>query len=122
MPRSILHLPEVRCQKCRVHNEKTITPLHETKRVPALSGMDFFLVLYVFLNIIVFLLFAHDKRKAKSNSWRTPESLLLLVAATGPFGAYGAMFIFRHKTRKLKFYLVPVFLVIHSAVIVYLLR
>jgi len=109
-------------QKYSVHNEKTITPFHKTTRVTALSFPDFFLVLYVVLNIIGFLLFANDKRKAKSNAWRTPENLLLLVAAIGPFGAYGAMLIFRHKTRKLKFYLVPVFLIIHIVAIISLLR
>jgi len=82
----------------------------------------FFLALYAVLNSIAFLLFAHDKRRAKNNAWRTPENRLLLIAAFGPFGAYGAMLIFRHKTRKLKFYLVPVFLIIHSVVIISLLR
>ncbi len=82
----------------------------------------FFLALYAVLNIVAFFFFANDKRKAKSNAWRTPENLLLLAAAIGPFGAYGAMLLFRHKTRKLKFYLVPVFLILHSAAIVYLLQ
>jgi uncharacterized membrane protein YsdA (DUF1294 family) len=92
-------------EKYRVHNEKTITSFHETKRVTALSLPDILLAFYAVLNIIAFLVFANDKRKAKNNAWRTPENLLLLVAAFGPFGAYGAMLIFRHKTRKLKFYL-----------------
>ena len=103
-------------------NEKSISLLHERKRVTALSVTGFFLALYAVLNIIAFLLFANDKRKAKNNAWRTPENLLLLVAAFGPFGAYGAMLIFRHKTRKLKFYLVPVFLFVHVVAILYLLR
>ncbi len=101
--------------------EKSITPFHETTRVTALSFPDYFLVLYAVLNSIAFLLYAHDKRKAKSGAWRTPETLLLLVAAIGPFGAYGAMILFRHKTRKLKFYLVPVFLIIHIVAIICLL-
>jgi uncharacterized membrane protein YsdA (DUF1294 family) len=91
-------------------------------RVTALSVPDFFLVLYTFLNIIAFLVFTNDKRKAKSNAWRTPENELLLVAAIGPFGAYGAILIFRHKTRKLKFYLVPVILIIHGAAILFLVQ
>ena len=106
----------------KVQYEKSITLLHERKRVTALSFTGFFLALYAVLNIIAFLIFANDKRKAKSNAWRTPENLLLLVAAIGPFGAYGSMLIFRHKIRKLKFYLVPVFLIIHSVAIIYLLR
>jgi uncharacterized membrane protein YsdA (DUF1294 family) len=109
-------------EKYRIHNEKTITSFRETKRVTALSLPDILLAFYAVLNIIAFLVFANDKRKAKNNAWRTPENLLLVVAASGPFGAYGAMLIFRHKTRKLKFYLVPVFLIIHLVAIIYLLR
>jgi uncharacterized membrane protein YsdA (DUF1294 family) len=90
-----------------------VTPLH----VPV-----FFQVLYTVFNILSFLLYTYDKWKAKSNAWRTPENLLLIVAALGPFGAYGAMIIFRHKTRKLKFYLVPVFLIVHIAFFILMLR
>jgi uncharacterized membrane protein YsdA (DUF1294 family) len=67
---------------------------------------------------VVFLLFAHDKKKAQGTARRTPENILLLFAFFGPFGAYGAMKIFRHKTQKVKFYLVPVFLVIHMGLII----
>jgi uncharacterized membrane protein YsdA (DUF1294 family) len=103
-------------------NEKTITLLHKTTRVTAIPFSDYFLVLYAVLNILAFLVYANDKRRAKANAWRTPENLLLLVAAIGPFGAYGAMIILRHKIRKLKFYLVPVFLFIHIVAIITLLR
>ncbi|CVK34609.1 DUF1294 domain-containing protein [Methanoculleus bourgensis] len=43
-------------------------------------------------------------------TWRTPERRLLFLALLGPFGALGAMRAFRHKTRKTKFWLVPIFL------------
>jgi uncharacterized membrane protein YsdA (DUF1294 family) len=109
-------------QKFIDYNEKIITLFHETTRVTALPFKDFFLFIYAVLNIIAFLLYANDKKKAQRNAWRTPESLLLLVAAAGPFGAYGAMLIFRHKTRKLKFYLVPLFLFIHLGVIISLVQ
>ena len=122
MQSSGTNLSRVWLQKYMNQNEKSISLLHERKRVTALSVTGFFLALYAVLNIIAFLLFANDKRKAKNNAWRTPENFLLLVAAIGPFGAYGAMLIFRHKIRKLKFYLVPVFLIIHSVAIIYLLR
>ena len=88
----------------------------------AISLPDLLLGLYAVLNIIAFFVYANDKRKAKSNAWRTPENRLLLVAAIGPFGAYGAMLILRHKTRKMKFYLVPVFLIIHSVTIIWLIQ
>jgi uncharacterized membrane protein YsdA (DUF1294 family) len=108
-------------ENSRIHNEKTITLFHETKRVTALTSTDFILGLYAVFNIVAFLLYARDKRKAKVNAWRTPENLLLLVATLGPFGAYGAMIIFRHKTQKLKFYLVPAFLIIHLVAIIFIL-
>jgi len=78
------------------------------------------LALYVLINLIAFFLYAYDKRKARSDGWRTPESTLLVVAFLGPFGAYGAMRIFHHKTRKFIFYLVPVFLVLHLILCGYL--
>ena len=71
------------------------------------------LALYILINLVAFVLFAYDKRQAQNGRWRIPESILILVALFGPFGAYGAMRIFRHKTRKIIFYLVPVFLMLH---------
>ena len=76
-----------------------------------------FFVVYAILNGVVFCVYAYDKRKAQKNIWRTSENQLLFLALTGPFGAYGAMNIFRHKTLKTKFLLVPAFLVLHLAVI-----
>jgi uncharacterized membrane protein YsdA (DUF1294 family) len=64
---------------------------------------------------------AHDKFKAKNNTWRTSENRLLFFALLGPFGAYAAMQVFRHKTRKLKFYLVPVCAMLHIALIIWFL-
>jgi uncharacterized membrane protein YsdA (DUF1294 family) len=82
-----------------------------------ISTLEFFLILYALVNGCAFVAYAYDKKKAAAAAWRTPENLLVLYALAGPFGAYAGMKIFRHKTRKIKFYLVPLFLVIHSAVI-----
>ena len=78
------------------------------------------LVIYAGLNIVAFGAFALDKRRAQANTWRTPETTLLIVAALGPFGALAAMKILRHKTRHTKFLLVPVFAVIHILLAIYL--
>lgn len=78
------------------------------------------LALYIVINSIAFLAFAYDKHKARNNGWRISEGTLLVLAFLGPFGAYGAMRMFRHKTRKIKFYLVPLFLVLHIAGMIYL--
>jgi uncharacterized membrane protein YsdA (DUF1294 family) len=85
--------------------------------------MDFrFLILIalVIMNIIAFLAFVWDKHKAKEDMWRTKESTLILLAFFGPFGATIGMLAVRHKTRKLKFKLVYLFLVLHIIIIAYL--
>jgi len=76
--------------------------------------------LYVFVNAGAFCLYGYDKHAARAGRWRIPESTLLGFGLIGPFGALGAMLLFRHKTRKLKFYLVPAFLVLHVIGILYL--
>ena len=77
------------------------------------------LVFLVIVNIFSLLFFGVDKLKSKRGGWRIPELRLLLVALFGPFGAYAAMLLFKHKTRKVKFLLVPIFLFIHLYLIVY---
>ena len=47
------------------------------------------------------------------------ERRLLSLSFLGPFGAFAAMRLFRHKTRKRKFLMVPAFLVLHLIIIVY---
>ena len=76
-------------------------------------------VVYAILNGIVFFFYAFDKRAAGKNTWRTPENQLLIFALIGPFGSYAAMQVFRHKTRKLKFYLVPAFVILHIALFIW---
>ncbi len=78
------------------------------------------LIVYVILNIIAFLAFVWDKHKAKEDMWRTRESTLIALAFFGPFGATAGMLLVRHKTRKLKFKLVYIFLILHIIVIAYL--
>lgn len=73
------------------------------------------------LNSIVFSFYAYDKRKAQKKAWRISENTLLFYALIGPFGAYAAMLVFRHKTKKAKFLLVPVFLALHVVVLLYLI-
>jgi len=78
--------------------------------------------IYALMNIIVFSLFAYDKKMAQKNAWRTPENQLLFCALIGPFGAYASMLVFRHKIRKLKFSIVPVAALLHLALLLYFLN
>ena len=70
-------------------------------------------LIYACLNILACIVFAYDKLKATMKGWRISETSLLLVAALGPFGALIAMVGYRHKTRHMKFLLVPVFALLH---------
>ena len=64
-------------------------------------------LLYILvINIITFLSMGFDKWKAKKGHWRTPEkTLLLLVFLGGGIGGILGMKLFRHKTKKMKFYI-----------------
>ena len=88
-----------------------------------ISTPDFilFVVFYILINGLVFFFYARDKIKAKKNTWRTSENRLLFFALFGPFGAYAAMLVFHHKTRKMKFYLVPVCAMLHLVLLIWIL-
>lgn len=61
-------------------------------------------VYLIFINSIAFLLCGADKWLAIKGGYRIPEKVLLFTALIGgAIGLYGAMQIFRHKTRKAKF-------------------
>jgi len=81
-----------------------------------------FLIVYLLINGLVFFFYTHDKIKAKKNTWRTPENQLLILALIGPFGAFAAMQVFRHKTRKMKFHLVPLCALLHIVLFIWILR
>lgn len=74
------------------------------------------------INVLSFLFMLADKRKAIKNRWRIPErTLLTLCAIGGSLGGYLGMQLFRHKTKHPRFSIgVPVMLVVHIAVLVFL--
>lgn len=77
--------------------------------------------MYLILNAAALVTFGLDKGMAVAGRRRFRERTLLLAALFGPFGAYSGMKLFHHKTRILKFKLVPFFLVVHSGLMIYLL-
>ncbi len=56
------------------------------------------------INIIALLAMYIDKRKAKKGKIRIPEkTLFILVALGGGIGGIIGMYVFRHKTKKVRF-------------------
>lgn len=56
------------------------------------------------VNLITFILYGVDKRRARKGQWRIPEKTLLLGTwLLGGVGAFAAMRMFRHKTKHIAF-------------------
>ena len=83
--------------------------------------MEYFLYYLVAINIIAFLAFGIDKRKAQKGAWRIKEATLLgLAAIGGSVGALLGMKAFRHKTKHKKFTVgVPIILILQVALAVW---
>ena len=81
--------------------------------------MKLFLYYLIIINAIGLLIMLVDKQKAKRNAWRIPEATLLTVAALGgSVGCIAGMYMFRHKTKHLKFTVgLPLLLILNFAVI-----
>lgn len=75
------------------------------------------LIYYLVINLITFIMYGVDKRKAIKQKWRIPEKTLIGMAFLGGgIGAITGMSVFHHKTRKMKFLvLVPIGLILHVA-------
>ena len=65
-----------------------------------LSPVGLLMIYLVIINLIAFLTFGADKRRARRDRRRVRESTLFLLAAIGgSIGALLGMYVFRHKTR-----------------------
>ena len=76
------------------------------------------LIYLLIINAAGFLLMRIDKGKARKNRWRIPEATLMTVAALGgSAGSLLGMYLFRHKTRHLKFTLgIPLILAVQVVI------
>ncbi|MCI9366176.1 MAG: DUF1294 domain-containing protein [Clostridia bacterium] len=79
------------------------------------------IIYFIAINIIGFFAMLIDKKKAERGSWRIPEkTLLILTLLGGGVGTISGMYMFRHKTKKLRFTVgFPVILITEVALIVY---
>lgn len=86
--------------------------------------MEFLYAYLVIVNAAGFLLMLIDKRRAVRREWRIPEAALMGMAIIGgSVGSLAGMYIFRHKTRHLKFTSgIPAILVLQALLAVWLLN
>lgn len=84
--------------------------------------MDALIIYVAVVNVTAFLIYGIDKWNARKGLWRIPEKTLLGIAAVGgSVGAYAAMQMFRHKTKKPKFYIgVPFIFAIQIGILLYI--
>ena len=74
------------------------------------------------VNLLSFLLYGEDKRRARKRKFRIRERTLLLAAcAGGAAGSLAGMLFFRHKIRKPGFFLtVLLFFLLQWSVLLYI--
>ncbi|RFP63347.1 DUF1294 domain-containing protein [Hymenobacter lapidiphilus] len=74
----------------------------------------------LFVNVVCFLLFALDKRKAQRNQRRIAEKTLHLVTLPGAaLGAWAAILLLQHKNSKAAFWGVTLALTLLQGAVLY---
>lgn len=82
------------------------------------------LVIYFFIiNLFAIFLMKYDKVKAINNQYRVNEKTLFLIALIlGGIGIYTGMYLFRHKTKHVKFTVgIPLIIILNILTIYYLI-
>lgn len=85
--------------------------------------MDHLVLYLILINAAGFVFMLTDKYKAQNKLRRTPEAVLLLVAAIGgSLGSLLGMYAVRHKTKRPKFTVgIPVLLLLHCLILHFLI-
>ena len=75
----------------------------------------------IVINILGFLVMGLDKHKAKMAERRIPENTLFMFTILGGgIGTIAGMYVFHHKTKKMKFKVVmPLILILEILIFVY---
>ena len=89
----------------------------------ASGGWTVLLVWLAVINLLTFIVYGADKRRARKGKWRVPEkTLFLLPLLGGSIGALLGMRVFHHKTKHWYFvWGIPAILLAQIALAVWLL-
>ena len=87
-----------------------------------LIGVKNIIMYLLTINILGFLIMGFDKWKAKRGRWRIPENTLFMFTILGGgIGTIVGIYVFRHKTKKLKFTVgMPLILILEILLFIYL--
>ena len=85
--------------------------------------IKYILIYFLIINLIGFFAMGIDKFKAKRGYWRIPEGTLIMITLLGGgIGTFCGMYIFRHKTKKLKFTIgIPTILITEILIICFII-
>ena len=81
-----------------------------------------FIIYLIIINILGFLIMGLDKHKAKMGDRRIPENTLFTFTVLGGgVGTIAGMYVFHHKTKKMKFKIgMPLILILEILIFIYL--
>lgn len=87
-----------------------------------MSFMQIAIIYLVVINILGFLVMGLDKHKAKMGNRRIPENTLFgFTILGGGIGTIIGMYVFHHKTKKMKFKIgMPLILILEVLIFIYL--
>ena len=93
------------------------------KEIIELINVKYFILYIILINLIGIAVMAIDKYKAQKGYWRIPENTLFLVTFLGGgIGTISGMYLFRHKTKKLKFTIgLPTILILEIIFIIFII-
>ena len=91
--------------------------------MPNIFSFEFMSIYLVSINLISFITMYIDKKKAQKGKWRISEwTLFMLVILGGGIGGIAGMKVFRHKTKKAKFYVgFPAIIILQIALVIWII-
>lgn len=83
---------------------------------------DFLFIYLILINVLCFILFYIDKRRARNKEWRISEAFLFGASFLGgAFGSIIGMKTFHHKTKKKRFIIgLPILFIFNIIIIMYI--
>ena len=102
----------------RIDQIPVMRQLISSLRYSVLNDLHIILIAFLIWNIMVFVIYAYDKWRARRKQYRIPEiTLIALAFAGGGIGALLGIFAIRHKTRHIKFrILIPLAALIQAGI------